>query len=120
MENPRKSRCTFEALEDRRLLSASLVMASASNAPVPGEIALTGVMPVGVTIHSEATDRFSGTVGILKNFRPPPIVAAMGPASVGLQEIVNWGDGTTSSAGSLVRSPAANEFFVKGSHTYAK
>jgi hypothetical protein len=99
-EEPHLSRTaltSIEVLEERRLLSIGT--------------------PLGVTIHTEATDRFSGTFGILQNFVPPPIA---GPAAVGLQETINWGDGTTPTAGTLAAGPIAREYLVKGSHTYAR
>ena len=112
----------IEALEDRRLLSASL-SGSAILTPTPpvGTIVPISTTAVGVTIHAEATDRFNGTVGILKNFTLPPMPAVSGPVAVGLHEIINWGDGSAPSAGRLVPSDTiARQFNVVGSHTYAK
>jgi hypothetical protein len=118
--NP-SSRIAIESLEDRRLLSASLVSnAALTTTPAVGTIVPISSTPVGVTIHAEATDRFNGTVGVLKNFALPPMPAA-GPAAVGLQEIISWGDGSAPSAGHLVPSTSvARQFNVVGSHTYAK
>jgi hypothetical protein len=119
---PRRARgAILEPLEVRRLLSVSIAGAGASVvATPPATVVSTGILAVGVTIHAEATDTFSGTVGKLENFVLPPAPAgSASPIAVGLQEIIDWGDGTASSAGSLVAGAIPRTFLVKGSHTYS-
>src|SRR5437870_5530410 len=100
----------IEILEPRRLMSLSPVStAIATPASQSAAIISSTVTPIGVTIHAEATDRFSGVVGILKNFIPPPAPLITSPIiGVGLQASINWGDGTVS-AGTLVAGTVPNE-----------
>jgi hypothetical protein len=121
----------IEQLEERRLLSVSIGSTSSGTiVPIGGGGTITQPaptpVPVGVTIHAEATDSFSGVVGSLKNFVPPPVVLPVNttpkstPAVVGLRATIDWGDGTTPTAGTFTFDATTKQFVVRGTHTWAK
>jgi hypothetical protein len=108
----------IEPLELRRFLSG--VVGTISGATITPSPISAPVTPIDVAIHAQATDQFSGTVGILKNFVPPPLplAGALQPA-IGLQCSINWGDGKTST-GRLVYDSVHSQYLVKGTHTWSK
>jgi len=101
-----------EVLEDRRLLSASLVNPGGpdlvSPTPTPVTVPAKGY---GVTLHLKAGQAFDGYLGDL--------VGAKVPAGFKVSAAVNWGDGTAVSAGKISIS-STGHIDVGGAHTYAK
>ena len=108
---------TLESLENRRLLSAGSVMADGptadggSDAAVPVYATAAAPKPSngGVSLTEFAGQRFTARLGEF----------TLKVVDLSLNAVVDWGDGTHS-AGKLVGSYATGEYYVQGTHTYAR
>jgi hypothetical protein len=105
----------LEPLENRRLLSAAVLIADhpASLAPAAASTAATAATPQptngGVTLTEEATQQFTAKLGHFTFKTVDQLINAT----------INWGDGTHS-AGTIQGAYNGAEFYVVGTHTYAK
>jgi hypothetical protein len=108
---PARPVAAIEALEDRRLLSATAVNPGpllASPTPTPVAAAARGY---GVTLNVKAGQAFDDYLGDL--------VGAKVPAGFVVSASINWGDGTAAGTGKVTKGTTGN-LDVSGSHTYAK
>ena len=105
---------TMEGLEDRTLLSVSLLMpllaTSGQRAAITAPLNSRG----GVTIHEQAGVAFTAVVGTFSTIAP----------GTNLHATINWGDGTTPSIGTITPTGVAGvdviNFQVSGGHTFTK
>jgi hypothetical protein len=106
------ARPAIEVLEDRRLLSATLVNPGGSllvaPTPTPVNVPAKGY---GVTLNLKAGQAFSGYLGDL--------VGAKVPAGFVVSASLNWGDGTAIAKGKVTIT-SSGHIDVSGSHTYIK
>ncbi len=101
-----------EALEDRRLLSTAQFRRHPSASAAGGHARrLNHLVATPITVHAEATDRFSGQLAKL------PANTAAHVAELG--GAVDWGDGSATSITTFKASPNST-IYVNGAHTYAK
>ena len=104
----------LEALEDRRLLSASGAATVAPLPPVtpPAPVGTTAVQAIGVTIHATAGKPFKGDVGLLRG------LGGIAPDFRNLHASIDWGDGSEPTQATYYRYPAGT-IHVYGRHTFA-
>lgn len=107
----------MEALEDRRLMSASPSI-SVTTGPTPPTVPWLPmpIEPVGkpVAVHAEATDRFTATIATL----PDTGIYSQTIQLRTLLGTITWGDGTPTSSASFIRG-SDGLIHVLGTHTYA-
>jgi len=102
------------------ILLVTTINSTAIVSPGPIAVAADAVATVtgtGVTINTEATDLFTGTVGIVKGWVPP--VTTTATQLTRLVASIDWGDKTPLSGGLLVKT-GTGAWDVNGSHVYAK
>ncbi len=109
-----QARATIEALEGRRLLSATVVNPGGPIIPSPSPTSTpklsVGAIGHGVTLELKAGTAFDGYLGVLSDVNVP--------AGFAVSAIVNWGDGTKAGSG-VVSVNTNGSIDVSGSHTYA-
>ena len=105
-----------EALEERRFLSVSPAVAAEQSPPptdhssiVVNTTATTQPSEGGLTLTKTATQHFTAKLGEV----------TVKVVDLALNAVVDWGDGTHS-PGRMVGSYATGEYYVLGTHTYAK
>src|SRR5205809_343504 len=102
----------FEPLEDRRLLSVSLLPALAQSGPGPTPAVVAPATPIptpgGLTLHEKAGQEFTAKLGHFTFLTVDQAISAQ----------INWGDGTHS-VGTIEGSYATGKHHVEGTHTYA-
>jgi hypothetical protein len=108
----------IEALEDRRLLSASVGTVGGGAVVVSPPIIVPITSPVtGLTFHATDNVNFNGPVAIWTGTLPKPPTPTT-TLWLKAQASIQWGDGT-SSAGTFVQD-GNGIIQVDGSHTYTK
>ena len=105
---------TIEALEDRRLLSATLANPAQTAHAMAAHKSLTVFAAShGVTLRLLAGQQFTGNLGYISG------AAKRLASGLTLHATVRWGDGAGPSAG-VATVDASGNIFVSGTHTYAK
>jgi hypothetical protein len=114
---------TFEPLESRRLLSATLQPLAAVANPSLIVIGPAPILPVGTnanvqgkSIHAEAGQSFTAVVGTIND--PNATVGGL-PILDRLRGAIDWGDGSHASAVKFVPQ-GDGSIAIEGTHTYAR